>query len=749
MQSPPDLSNGAVFGRQYRVLSRLAEGGMGVVYLVEQVSTHKQRALKVMQPALVRDPKHRERFLQEAWVASQIESDHVVEVVDAGVDDESGVPFIAMELLRGQTLAERVDSSGPLPLEIAREVFRQIRHPLEQAHRLGLVHRDLKPENVYLAQARRMDVPFTTKLLDFGISKWIQEARTAAANSQVIGSPFWMAPEQLEHGSRIAPATDVWALGLIAFFTLTQKVYWRTANAEGGSISSFIYELVADPIVPPSQRAKDIGVSRALPDGFDDWFARAVVRKSEGRFVNAGEALEALEEVFLRAGVGLISSPDRSGGFRAVDARSLSAIDATPPSAPPELTGPVPLSRPIVVKSDDGARVASMPPPPAAPVAPSAPAAPAAPAAAVAPAAPAAPAVSGTSGPEVYLSETSYTIARDSQVDRVMGTSTRRTLFEAAVARNDIETARIAAQAIVLREGQSPASAEASAFLAKTPLPSLVVPQGHVSESAWTEQLLPMPSTFAPMARLFARVVPVAYRGVAKSARECGLQERERLDPMSSSAAVLRAINPLHQAMLHAGTAFDITTMPTLYYRAAQSEALRSIASDPWSTLVGSWVLGQPAPTPLARAFVGGRHIAYYRPEHYVRVLYATDDALSRFVDGLQAIARGETVGADDVALRAVHDRFRRGEKAHDELVSLVSAARYIDPRSYARASDCAVVRAGMLLCADLFTVRDALTVPPGVAVAQGLIELVEDVASFAVSDGFTQLRRELVGKRS
>lgn len=731
MQSPPDLSSGAVFGRQYRVLSRLAEGGMGVVYLVEQVSTHKQRALKVMQPALVRDPKHRERFLQEAWVASQIESDHVVEVVDAGVDEESGVPFIAMELLRGQTLAERVDNNGPLPFEIAREVFRQVRHPLEQAHRLGLVHRDLKPENVYLAQARRIDVPFTTKLLDFGISKWIQEARTAAANSQVIGSPFWMAPEQLEHGSRIAPATDVWALGLIAFFSLTQRVYWRAANTEGGSISSFIYELVADPIAPPSQRARDLGFERPLPEGFDEWFARAVVRKSDGRFVNAGEALDALDEVFMRAGVGVMISADRSGGFRAVDARALASIDVTPPSAPAELTGAVPLAKPVSGNAPEESRAASIPPPPSASV-------------------PATRVSSPPSddAPDVYLSQTSYTFARDSQIDRVMGTTTRRTLFEAALARNDIETARIAAQAIVMREGDAPSSASAKDFLSKSAVPALVVPQGHVSERAWTEQLLPTPASFAPMARLLARVVSAAYRGVARSARDCGLQERERVDPMTSSAAVLRAINPLHQAMLHAGTAFDITTMPTLYYRASQTDAVRCIASEPWSSLVGSWVLGQPAPSAHVRAFVAGRHIAYYRPEHYVRVLYGNADQLARFVDGLHAIARGEDVGGEDLALRGVQQAFRRGEKAHNDLVTLVAESKYIDPRGYARASDCSVVRAGMLMCADLFAVRDALSVTPGVEVVQSVSDLIEDVASFAVSDGFTQLRRELVGRR-
>jgi serine/threonine protein kinase len=513
MQSPPDLSNGAIFGRQYRVLGRLAEGGMGVVYLVEQVSTHKQRALKVMQPALVRDPKHRERFLQEAWVASQIESDHIVEVVDAGVDD-SGVPFIAMELLRGQTLADRVESSGPLGLEVAREVFRQIRHPLEQAHRMGLVHRDLKPENVYLAQARRMDVPFTTKLLDFGISKWIQEARTAAANSQVIGSPFWMAPEQLEHGARIAPATDVWAIGLIAFFTLTARLYWRAANVEGGSISSFIFELVAEPIVPASQRAESLGVTATLPRDFDAWFARAVTRKSEERFSNAGDALEALDALLVRA----MGGADRSGAFRAQPSAPMSSVsgtgDRTPPGLNPEHTTPLPLSRPSSASGGEPeARVASIPPPPEAPQS-AGPVVSAAIAPTRAQPAPSEAPAQFTAGPELSLSETSYTFVRESQVDRIMGTSTRRTLFEAAMARNDLETARIAAQAIVLREGDGGASREAREFLAKYPSPPPVVPRGHVSERAWTDALLPQSAAFAALAKLFAHVTPLVYHAL-------------------------------------------------------------------------------------------------------------------------------------------------------------------------------------------------------------------------------------------
>ena len=179
-----------------------------------------------------------------------------------------------MEFLRGQTLAEYVEQRGSLEPGEAREMFRQLRHALGQAHALGLVHRDLKPENIFMATPRRSDVPFTAKVLDFGITKMVQAARTAAANSQVIGSPFWMAPEQLEAGARISPATDVWALGLIAYFLLTGSHYWATANSSDASITGLLMEIVNDPMPPPSERAKAYAPSASLPEGFDAWFAR-------------------------------------------------------------------------------------------------------------------------------------------------------------------------------------------------------------------------------------------------------------------------------------------------------------------------------------------------------------------------------------------------------------------------------------------------------------------------------------------
>lgn len=177
MFHPHGLQPGSVFAGDFRIERALAMGGMGAVYVAEQLSTGRKRALKLLLPSLVESERSRERFEQEARVASRIASDHVVEVVSAGVDPASGAPWLAMELLEGETLAGRVERAGPLPPAETLEVMRQLCHALGAAHASGLVHRDIKPENLFLARPRRDGVPFTLKILDFGIAKLTEDVR--------------------------------------------------------------------------------------------------------------------------------------------------------------------------------------------------------------------------------------------------------------------------------------------------------------------------------------------------------------------------------------------------------------------------------------------------------------------------------------------------------------------------------------------------------------------------------------------
>ena len=302
------LEPGAIVGRDFRVVQPLAAGAMGAVYVVDQLSTSKRRALKVMAMELASDPKHRERFVREAQVGSQIESDHVVEVVSAGIDEPTGAAYLVMELLKGEELAARLERVGAMPWGEVAEVMGQAGHALEAAHARGIVHRDLKPENIFVADSRREGVPFTVKILDFGIAKLIAE-RTQQG-TQAIGTPLFMSPEQTDRNGQITPATDVWALGLIAFCMLAGTVYWRSED-----ITQLLREVVVDPIVPPSVRAAELGVPPScLPPAFDEWFLHCVNRDPSARYPEAGSAVRAL----------LALLPERS---------ALSVVSGTAPTA--------------------------------------------------------------------------------------------------------------------------------------------------------------------------------------------------------------------------------------------------------------------------------------------------------------------------------------------------------------------------------------------------------------------------------
>lgn len=287
----PYLPTGTVVGGSYEILRPLSQGGMGAVYAAVQVTTKKERALKVMRADLLSSPKMRERFVQEAQIGARIESEHVVEVIDAGVDQESGTPWLAMELLRGRTLSALIEEQGPLGADVVAELFGQLCHALGAAHDVGIVHRDLKPDNLFLADTKREGGGFTLKVLDFGIAKLVSEAGTRSTGA--LGTPLFMPPEQMVPGATITPAADVWALGLIAFFMLGGRHYWLAGNQPDSSAMMLLNEVNQLPIEPASRRLAALEVGVALPAGFDEWFGACVNRVVEFRYRNAREARAA------------------------------------------------------------------------------------------------------------------------------------------------------------------------------------------------------------------------------------------------------------------------------------------------------------------------------------------------------------------------------------------------------------------------------------------------------------------------
>ena len=278
-----------VFAGRYRLGRRLGAGAMGAVHEALDLSTDRTRALKVMHAHMLERADLRARFALEARITARVRSPFIVDVVDAGVDDE-GTPYIAMELLRGEDMSQRLRRAGRFDSAEALSYLAQTAAALDEMHRAGIVHRDLKPANLFLEE-RGAEGP-RVKVLDFGVAKVVAE--TLGHGTGVAGTPAYMAPEQLRSG-RVGPATDVFALGMLAFTFLTGHGYWDEEQTAGEDMIAFALVAVEGPREPATARAARLGAT--LPPAFDAWFARATAPDQRDRFRRASTAVRRLAEV--------------------------------------------------------------------------------------------------------------------------------------------------------------------------------------------------------------------------------------------------------------------------------------------------------------------------------------------------------------------------------------------------------------------------------------------------------------------
>jgi serine/threonine-protein kinase len=285
-----DLAEGVTFARRYRIIRLLALGGMGAVYEAVHLITNRHRALKVMLPELSHCEAMRERFLFEARVTGRIESEYIVDVSDAGVDEETRMLFLVMELLRGENLRDRLRRVQRLGrVEVATYLLQAAR-ALDKTHRESIIHCDLKPENLFLAD--REGGPSRIKVLDFGIARLAEDGAGGEEGAHlVVGTPYYMAPEQFT-AQQSSPAIDIYALGMITFTLLTGRAYWSKEQAELGDAGARATAAAGGPPEPASARARRFGVM--LPSRFDAWFARATATFPADRFSGALEAALAL-----------------------------------------------------------------------------------------------------------------------------------------------------------------------------------------------------------------------------------------------------------------------------------------------------------------------------------------------------------------------------------------------------------------------------------------------------------------------
>jgi serine/threonine-protein kinase len=283
----------SVVAKRYRLISLLGRGGMGEVWRAEQLDLKAHVAVKILNPTLSINGESLQRFNREAQAAAALRSPHVVQILEHGFDSELGVAFIAMEMMEGESLAQRLRRVNRLSQAETARVISHVARALSRAHEAGIVHRDLKPDNVFLVANEDEEV---AKVLDFGVAKAKNlSLDTATRTGAVMGTPYYMSPEQIAGEKSVDFRTDLWALGVIACECLTGR---RPFDAE--SLGGLAIAICTKPTPRPSTLAP-------VPAAFDAWFERAVARDPEGRFQSARELAEALRRA-LQSGSEVVAS---------------------------------------------------------------------------------------------------------------------------------------------------------------------------------------------------------------------------------------------------------------------------------------------------------------------------------------------------------------------------------------------------------------------------------------------------------
>jgi serine/threonine-protein kinase len=296
---PIQFGPNVVIAGRFRLNRQLGRGGMGSVWHATHLGLDVPCAVKFIEGEIAALPEAQARFEREAKSAASLRSPNVVQILDHGVYE--GAPYIAMELLEGEDLGKRLSRIGRMPaFELVRIVM-QVTRALAKAHAMGIVHRDLKPDNIFLVHDDEREI---AKVLDFGIAKASTTSivGTTTKTGAMLGTPYYMSPEQAQGTKAVDHRSDLWSLAIIIFQALTGKLPF-----ESEALGDLLIKIIVAPIPMPSQIVGD------LPPAFDRWWVKASQRDPAQRWQSAKELAEGLGQAFgLSPGASVVEAPGRA-----------------------------------------------------------------------------------------------------------------------------------------------------------------------------------------------------------------------------------------------------------------------------------------------------------------------------------------------------------------------------------------------------------------------------------------------------
>jgi eukaryotic-like serine/threonine-protein kinase len=322
-----EFQSGDIVDGRYRVVRRLAEGGMGTVFLAEHMLIKRRVAIKLLHAELAVDHGMVNRFLNEASAAGTLGHPHIVESTDMGFT-RGGIPYIVFEYLEGHLLAEEIGRLGTLPIRRVLIILRQVASALEAAHNAQIAHLDLKSDNVFLVN--RGDGREHTKLLDFGISRFMAADSETTQPGILMGTPEFMAPEQVTSPDTVDCRADIYALGVMLYEMLAGRCPF--VNDEPGWV---LHQILHEP-PPPLERPIPLALECLLFDGL-------LVKSREQRLQTMGEVIAILDAMIaaMRSGV-----PEALDTFEELDpelastvAQPIGIVESWFDDTPPPLEG--------------------------------------------------------------------------------------------------------------------------------------------------------------------------------------------------------------------------------------------------------------------------------------------------------------------------------------------------------------------------------------------------------------------------